>query len=87
MNISKLIEFIVKVKPLESYRRKYGIAAIAVGALIHGLQAATAYLVGYDMVPGFLSTAAPVLESVGSYVALVGAAYKDESHLAGAKGR
>jgi hypothetical protein len=87
MKIMNLIEFVLKLKPLEKYRRKIGIGAIAVGALIHGIQAVTASLGVSGLVPEFLLTAAPVLETVGTYVAIVGAAYKDEPGLEGAKGR
>lgn len=87
MNIAKLVEYILKVKLFERYRRKIGIGSIAVGALIQGVQAATAALGASGLVPEFLLAAAPVLETVGTYVAIVGAAYKDEAHLDGARGR
>ena len=85
--IQFLFNLIYRLPFIEGHRRQIGIGAILAGAAIHGLQAATVYLTGEGYLPDLLVKLAPGLEAAGTYIAIIGTAFKDDAHLPGAKGR
>ena len=79
--MKKLLTMILKLGFLQGHRRQIGLGAIVIGAVIEALTQA-------DMLAAFpwLSMHATTLMAIGGYVALVGAAYKDDPKTAKTEG-
>ena len=79
--MKKLLTMILKLGFLQGHRRQIGLGAMVIGAIIEALTQA-------DMLQAFpwLGAHAATLIAIGTYVAIVGAAYKDDPKPAKAEG-